>query len=105
MPAARDSRSVRRPTGQVERDDERVARTGHETGNAGGQANRRRRSEHERREDADPEAREQRNGARTPAGARRTEHEAIDAGIEVAEGAQALPQVVDARVRRWNAHR
>ena len=69
-------------------------------GSCSGDAERRRRAEEQTAQHADAQAREQRDGDRAARAVRRREHEAIDAGIQIAERAQPLPQVVDVGGRR-----
>ena len=89
----------RRTDRQVERDDDRVARAGDESGQARAEA----RSPPPAPAAPPPSAPTRRlESSAIDAGPRwrrgPAEHEAIDAGIEVAERPQLLPQLVDARV-------
>ena len=90
---------------EIDRHDERVARAGDEARHARAEAERRGWTEQERRQRADAHAREQGDRRRAARRARRSEHEPIDARVEIAERTQALPQFVDARVvARWRGH-
>ena len=77
---------------EIRGDDEAVARTGDQPGQLRRHAERRGRPEQQAASDADPDAGEPRDRHRPRVASRRREHEAIDAGVEVAERRSA-PQV------------
>ena len=83
---------------QVHGDDDRVAGSGDEAGNARADANRRGRAQQQRGQHADTEARVQRDRPRTPRSAGGSQHESIDARVQVAERSQPLAQLVHASI-------
>src|SRR5205085_7896164 len=84
---------------EVEGEDDGVARAADETGQPRREAERRRRPEQRPAEPSDAEARAGRRSHRPARAAGAAEHEAIDAGVEIAQRAQLLAQFVDSLFR------